>query len=217
MANMKTLEKGQDKLKRICDVLKHETLEPAKQQAEEILNTAREQAEQIILEAKRQAKKIIDDSKQAIEQERKVFHSSLVQSSQQSLEALKQAIEQKLFNQNLENIVTEQISGQKIILKLIEAIIQGIKEEGVSKDFSLVIPKHCSPEEIAQGLSSEILNQLNKNPITVGSFNGGVQVKLLDKKLTLVITEKEISDYLKQYVRKDFRKFIFTSSLESQR
>lgn len=74
-----------------------------------------------------------------------------------------------------------------------------------------MIPKNLSSEEIAQALTSEAVQQILKNPIAIGNFNGGAQVKLLDKKLTLVITEKEICEFMKQYVRKDFRKFIFSS------
>lgn len=213
---MKTLDKGQDKIKQICDVLKHETLEPAKLEGEAIIKAAKEQAEQIISEARLQAKKILEEGRHAIEQERNVFHSSLAQSSKQSIEAMKQAIEQKLFNRNLEELITQETSATPVVAKLIEAIITGIDKEGVSQDFAVLIPKCCSPDEIARSLSQDVLNKLSKHPITVGDFNGGAQVKLMDKKLTLVITDREICEFLKHYVRKDFRKFIFSGSHESQ-
>src|SRR5262249_54392283 len=157
------------------EILKTETLGPAKQQAEEILKAAKEQAEQIILEAKKQAKKILEDTRQVIEQERNVFHSSLAQSSKQSLEALKQMIEQKLFNENIEDLITKESSAPQVIAKLIEAIISGIQKEGVSKDFTLIIPKNLTSEEMALSLAADVLEQLTKSPITVGGFNGGVQ------------------------------------------
>src|SRR5689334_18899728 len=132
---MKTLEKGQDKIKRICEALKTETLEPAKLQAEAIIEAAEEQAEQLISAAKKQATKLIEDARKAIEQERNVFHSSLAQASKQSLEALKQSIEQKLFNENIEQMVTAATSAQAVVTKLIESVITGIEQEGISKDY----------------------------------------------------------------------------------
>lgn len=206
---MKTLEKGKDKIKHICEVLKKETLEPAKEEAEKIINEAKERAEQILLEAKKLAKKTIDEARLVIEQERNVFHSSLSQASKQSLEALKQAIEQKLFNNTIEELVIKESSAASVVAKLINAIVEGIEQEGVSKDFVVYVSKNTSPEEVAQGLTEHVLNALKAHPIQVGTFAGGVQVKLLDKKLALVITDKEIAEFLKHYARKDFREFIF--------
>lgn len=209
---MKTLDSGKDKIKQICEVLTKETLLPAQEEAERIIKEAKERAEQILLEAKRQAKKTIDDAKLAIEQERNVFHSSLAQASKQSLEALKQAIEQKLFNGTIEESVIKESSAAPVVAKLINAIVEGIEKEGVSKDFTVFVSKNTSPEEVARGLTGNVLNSLKERPIQVGTFAGGVQVKLQDKKLALVITDKEIAEFLKQYARKDFREFIFSGS-----
>ncbi|MBA3239191.1 MAG: V-type ATP synthase subunit E [Parachlamydiaceae bacterium] len=209
---MKTLEKGQDKIKRICEVLKKETLEPAQIEAEKIIKEAKERADQILLEAKKQAKKTIDEAKLSIEQERNVFHSSLAQASKQSLEALKQAVEQKLFNGTIDEQVIKESSAAPIVAKLINAIVEGIEKEGVSKDFTVFVSKNTSPDEVARSLAGNVLNSLKAHPIQVGTFAGGVQVKLNDKKLALVITDKEISEFLKNYARKDFREFIFNGS-----
>lgn len=211
---MKTLEKGQDKIKRICDELRQETLEPAKLDAEKIIAAAREHAEQLIANAKKTAKGIIEEGRCAIEQERNVFHSSLAQASEQSLEALRQKIEQKFFNQYIHELIVNVSSAPKVIAQLIEAIVDGIEKEGLSKDFSAVIPKTISAQNIARSLTEEVLSRLEKNPMSIGNFEGGAQVKLLDKKLTLVMTDKELMEFLKLYIRKDFRKFIFASSDE---
>lgn len=209
---MKTLDKGQDKLKHICEILINETLEPAKQSAESIIKAAEARAEQILAEANRQAKKIIEEGRYAIEQERHVFQSSLAQSAKQSVESLKQLIEKKLFNDKINQFVVQGTSTPQVVVKLIEAIVTGLKNEGVSKDLAAIVPQSCSSEEIARSLSSDVLEQLENHPIQVGSFTGGAQVKFVGKKLTLVITDKEIAEFLKQYVRKDFRKFFFASS-----
>lgn len=209
---MKTLEKGQDKIKRICEILKNETLEPAKQEAEEIIKAAEARAEQMIVEAKQQAKKIIEDSRRAIEQERTIFHSSLAQSTKQCLESLKQLIEQEFFNDKIYQFVAQGSSTPQVVAKLIDAIVIGLKKEGVSKDLAAIIPQTCSPEEIVRNLTSDVIKQLEGQPISIGSFAGGAQIKILDKKLKLVITDVELAEFLKQYVRKDFRKYFFYSS-----
>ena len=49
---MKEMEKGSDKVQKICELLKQETLEPAKQEAKELLENAKMQASRIVQEAK---------------------------------------------------------------------------------------------------------------------------------------------------------------------
>lgn len=208
---MKTLEKGHEKIKRICDVLKQETLEPAQQQAEEMIANANKEAERLLIDAKQQAKQLIEEARRIIEQERKIFQLSLEQASKQCVETLKQKVEHQLFNDNLDSLIIEETSPNEIISRLINAIVTGIETEGISKDFTIYIPACSSSNEVARLLLSGVLKNLETSPLVNGTFKGGVQVKLHDKKLTLVITEKEISEFLKHYVRKDLRKYIFKS------
>lgn len=202
-------KKGQDRVKEICEFLKKETVEPARAEADKIIQDAKTRAEQIIQEAKFQAKKTLEEAKCAIEHERSVFHSSLMQASKQGFEALKHAIEHALFNESIDELIEQESSSPSFAAKLINAIVEAIEQEGVSKDFSLFVSKKISPEEVSRGLTSHVLTKLKDKPLAIGTFVGGVEVKLTDKKLALVITDKEISEFLKQYVRKDFRKYIF--------
>lgn len=206
---MKTLDKGQDKIKKIADGIKSEVLEPAKKQAEEIIDEANQKAELIIKNAERQAQKIIENAKQSIEHERNVFHSSLTQSSKQTLESLRQSIEQRLFNDELESIVAKQTSDPNVIANLIAAVVKAIENEGLSADISAIIPKGVSTQQVNQLLAQEVLDKLQGKSVSVGDFAGGAQVRLLDKKLTLDITDETLVEYLRNYVRKDFRKLIF--------
>lgn len=208
---MKTLEKGQDKIKKICDTLKRETLEPAKQEADDIIKNAKERSEQIIKEAEAEAKKIIKEARLAVEQERNVFHSSLDQALKQTLEALKQEVEQKLFNESLEKIVSQHMSDPKVIANIINAVITAIEKEGLSKDFSAIVPKASSAESINRSLAVNILEQLKDHSVTLGPCTGGAQVKLIDKRMTIDISDQALCDYLISYVRKDFRKWLFAS------
>ncbi|MBA3602178.1 MAG: V-type ATP synthase subunit E [Parachlamydiaceae bacterium] len=209
------MDKGQDKISRICNELRYQTLEPAKLEAEKIIAEALERSEQIIAEAKTNAKNIVEESRILIERERNVFNSSLAQASEQILESLRQKIEQEFFNSNLQELIVDATSAPKVIGRLINAIVENIKNEGLSKDFTAVIPRTSSAEEIARCLGEDVLAKLRNNPLLLGNFEGGAQVKLLDKKLTLVLTDKELIEFLKLYVRKDFRKFIFAPEMSS--
>ena len=48
---MRSLEKGRDKIQKICDKLRHETLEPAIEESQQLLVEARKKAESIVADA----------------------------------------------------------------------------------------------------------------------------------------------------------------------
>lgn len=208
---MKTLDRGQDKIQKISDELRRETLEPAKKEAEKIIAEAKARAEQIISEAEQHGKKIIEEARTVIEQERNVFQSSLVQASKQSVEALRQSIETKLFNQELDKALQKYTVDPEIIGKLINALVQSIQKDGISADFSAIIPSQISDKQINALLVDQVLKQLKEKSVVIGDLSGGVQVKLHDKKFTIDMSEQALKDLITRHIRKGFRDLIFQS------
>lgn len=206
---MKTLEHGQDKIQKICDELRESTLEPAIKEAERIISDAHERAQAIIKEAEKDSENLIKVARQEISQERNVFQSSLSQSVKQSLESLKQDIVEKLFNDQLKEVLQNETSDPKVIAKVIDCIVTAIEKEGISANLSAIIPKHISEREVNAMLAQGILQKLKEHSVVLGSFNGGTQIKLNDKGLTLDITADAVKELLARFVRKDFRKLIF--------
>jgi V/A-type H+-transporting ATPase subunit E len=208
---MKTLDKGQDKIKKIAESIKQEVLEPAHKESEKIIEEAQHKADEIIGNAEKQAQKLLESAKQSIEHERNVFHSSLSQSALQTLEHLRQNIETKLFNEQLEDTIVKHTSDPQIIADLITAIIEAIEREGLSTNLSAIVPKNVSPRQINQLLAKGILEKLQDQSVAVGNFAGGAQVKLVDKQLTLDVSDESLLEYLRSYLRKDFRKLVFAN------
>jgi len=206
---MKSLEKGEDKIEKICEALRKETIEPAKKEALKIVEEAKKQAEAIILEADRQAKEMIVRAKNDIEQERNVFHSSLQQAAKQSVEALRQEIEKHLFSTQLDLVLESQMKDPKIIASLINAIIKAIDKKGIDTSIEAVIPQEVSPRDVNELLLAETLKRLEGHSVTVGAFKGGAQIKLVNKRMTVDITESALRELMSSFVRKDFRKLIF--------
>lgn len=124
---MKGLETGKDKVKKICDVLKRETLEPAKLEAETIVMSARHEADEILADAHQAAKKMIEDALIENEKQKAIFQTSLTQACRQTLDALKEKIEQKLFNPELSRLVTKPLQDPKIIAELINVVVRAIE------------------------------------------------------------------------------------------
>lgn len=206
---MKTLEKEEDKIQQICDALRKETLEPAQKEAEYIVTSAKGHANEIIREAQKQAERFIAEAQRTIEQERNVFQSSLSQAAKQSLEALRQAIEQQLFNPELHQLIVQHTADPAIIAKFIQALIKAIEKEGLEGNLNAVAPHSVNPQQVNALIGEAILKRLKGNSVTLDGFAGGVKVRLESKKITLDISDTEIESLLKQYIRKDFRKMLF--------
>ena len=207
---MKTLEKGQDKIQKICAILRDQTLEPAQKEAQEIIERAQEHAEQIINEAQKAAQKLHEEAKTSVGRELTVFQSTLQQSVKQSLESLRQSIENKFFSENLVSVIEKSVSDPKIVANLIDAIVKAVEKQGLDTNLSALIPKTMTPRQLNELLMKDVLEALKDQSVSVGDFAAGAKVKLNNKKIIIDISESALKELLSTYVaRKDFRKLVF--------
>ena len=208
---MKKFESGQNKVEQICQILRHEAIEPAKQEAQVIIDSANLEGQRIIQEAERKAEQIIEQGLNKIEQEKSVFQSSMSQASKQSLEALRQSIEKNLFNVELSSIIEKNTADPKVIAQLINAICNAIEKEGISSNLLAIIPKQVPPQAVVSLLLDNVVKRLKDHTVSLGDFAGGAQVKIVDKRMTIDLTDQALKELITNYIRKDFRKLIFGS------
>lgn len=206
---MNDLETGKDKIKKICEILKNESLEPAKKESQKILSEAEEKAKEIIDEAKKVAEEIYEANKEKMKGERAIFESSLNQACKQGVETLRQLIMQQLFNNELSDWVRKQVVDPKIASQLIEVLIKAVEKEGISADFSAVISSKISAEQVNALLAKNVLEKLKEKSVTLGNFKGGIQIKLHDQNLILDMSDQALIELMEKYLRKDFRDLLF--------
>lgn len=206
---MKSLEKGHDKIQKICDKLRRETLEPAAEEALQIIEEARRKAENIQKAAEQQAEQLLKLARSQIKQERTVFEAALQQAAKQTLEGLRQEIEHKLFNSELQTLLEKQLADPTVIANLVNGIVKAIEKEGLSTDLKAVIPRYASVSQIQVLLLENIRQRLKNQPLEIGGFSGGAQLKLVGKKMTIDLSDQALKELLAQYMRKDFRQLIF--------
>lgn len=206
---MKGLETSKDKVKKICEVLRRETLEPAQHEAEEIVAAARRTADEIIADAHASSKRMVEDAHFEIEKQKTVFQASLSQACRQSLEALKEKIEHKLFNPELAPLVAKPLQDPQLIVRLIQALIQAIEKEGMEADLSVVVSSNVSARAVNELLASEVLNKLKEKGVVISDLGGGVEVKLLQQNITIDLSDEAVQEMIATYIRKDFREFVF--------
>lgn len=206
---MKGTETGKEKVKKICDILRRETLEPAETEAQEIIRAAKEQAEQIVAAAQKEAERVQQEAGQEIERQKNVFHSSLSQACKQAMEALKQGIEEKLFNQELGRLIAKHTQDPKVIAELVDAIVRAIDKEGPEVSLSVYVPAAVPARSVNMLLAHEILNKLKEKSVLVGPLTGGIEVKLHKENITIDISDVALKELVARYIRKDFRELIF--------
>lgn len=206
---MKGLETGRDKIQKICDVLKKETLDPAKQEAREIVENAHLQASEIIKEAKAKADEFVAYAEKEMEEKKRIFHASLQLACRQGIELLKQKIEEELFDRQLSETVAKEMGDPKIIALLINSLMRSMEERGVEEDFIAVVPKGISARSISSLLASQVLERLQNQVLAIGDFHGGVQIRLKGKQITIDMTDEAVRELIAQYIRRDFRDMVF--------
>lgn len=203
-------ETGKEKIQKICDVLKKETLEPAKQEAREIVENAHLQAQEIVKEATKKAEELVAGALASIEEKQKVFQSSLQLACRQGVDLLKQKIEHELFDQQLATTVAEGMKSPKVVADLIAALMRHIEEKGIEDELVAWIPKAISPRAINAELATEMLDRLKNRSVTVGDFGGGVKIQFLGRQITLDISDTAVRELIALYIRRDFRDMVFS-------
>lgn len=206
---MTSLEKGNDKIDRICHILRQETIEPAKAEADHIINTAKDHAKTMINKAKQDIEQMMEHARAEIQKEKQLFEATLSQSSQQGLEYLKQALETQLFSGHVVQAVDNALEHPDLIAKMIESIIASIDKGGLSRDFSVILAKEFPKDMLKKYLSREMASRIGEKGFSLGEFHGGIQVKLHDKNITLDISDKSLKELLGKFLRPSFREILF--------
>lgn len=209
---MKSVDTGKEKVKKICEVLRKETLDPAKKEGDQIIAKARADAEKIIEEARREANRIHEEAKKKINEERNVFQASMNLAAKKSIDTLKQQIERRLFNPELEKLIAEKMDEPKVVAELISAIVSAIEKEGLSGDLKALVSKAVNVEAVNSALIKGIAERLKSKSVEIGEIKGGAQVKIVDQNLTIDLSDDAIKALLASFVRDDFRSVIFAST-----
>lgn len=206
---MKGMESGKDKVKKICDVLRKETLEPAKVEAQQIIEKARRTAEELLSDASRTIEKMHIEAKQQIEKQRKIFESSISQGCRQAVEALRQEIEEKLFAAELKSLLSQEMQKPQVIAELISAVVSGLEKEGMDVSLSAYIPASVPARSVNTLLVKNAVEKLAEKGVLVGSLEGGVELKMRGKNIILDLSSEALFEIVSKYVRKDFRDLFF--------
>lgn len=198
-----------DKLKKICNALREDALKPAEEEASILVKEAKLKAESIISNANKEAERIIKAANENATRELAIAKAEIERTLQRSLDALKQSIENRIFNENLVEWLNNSINNSEVSVEFIKAILNALEKQGLDSDLTICISKSLNPKEVNKLLGKEILKKLHESSVILGDFSGGIKVKVNQKSLELDVTTEALKDLFSRYLRKDFREIIF--------
>ena len=200
---------GDERLAAICQMIRNETLDPAKEEAEEIKHAAERDAARLRAEAKQHAERMLHDARTLIREEREAFDASLEQASRQVIGLLKEKVERSLFNPALDHYLTTEFHDEKKTATLLDLLIKQIQSEGLGGDLAIWLGKHLSKEAIIHTLSQEAVHEISKEAISIGDHDYGIILKIVNRHLSIEITPEGLKEMMSAFLRPDFRTFLF--------
>lgn len=207
---METLEeKSKDKLQKICDVLRQKTIEPAKNEANELIEQAKKKAAQIIHDAEEKSKQVLAHAEQEVGKQKSIYENSLKQAGKQALELLRQNVEQELFRKNLGQIIQKNSNNSEIVAEIIRSLLKAVETHGAGSDLSAFVSSSVDAQALCNLLGQELCSKLKDQNVQLGDIKGGAQLKLNQDNIVLDLSDEAIRELLAKFIRKDFRTFLF--------
>ncbi|MEM8628705.1 MAG: hypothetical protein AAGF04_01340 [Chlamydiota bacterium] len=192
----------------ICSLLREETLAPAQEQAREILENARVEAGQIVEKATQKSATLLREAESHLEEKERAFTTSLKRSMDQAIDTLKQSIEHELFSPALASFLSAPCKDSQIAVRLIEAVARGLEKEGVEGDLAVFVGQEIDKKAVLSALTESMQERLGQalHSLPLGE---GIEIKLEGAGLTIDVTKKALEEFLRRFIREDFRKLLF--------
>lgn len=204
---MKHLDTGADKIKKICDAIRHETIEPAKQQAKVILEQASEQATKIIQDARSQAESILETAKKQHEKEKHIFEASMAHSAKLFKEKLRIEIEEHFLSKSLDQLSMHLFNSEEMCAKLVSALIAGFSNKTMGGDLTLILSHNLNKQEFVKHLSSDVKARISR--VDSSDNISGVVLKCEGENLRIELNREQLTEALLETLRSDFRKYFY--------
>lgn len=201
-------ESPSTKVKEICDLLRKDTLDPAKKEAERIKHEAKKEAAHILQKAEEEATLVKENLAKELYKMQNVHEAAVQLAIRQGVSKLKQLVSQ-VFSDELQNLVVSELGKTDVMAKILSVLVSAIEKEGLSANLLAVLPKGVSTEEIQAKLVSNVAAKLKSNKIVFGDFIAGIELKILDKKFAIDMTDQAVKELIAMYCEDELREKIF--------
>lgn len=212
MSDQVKMETANSQIRQICAQIEKEALGPAQQRAIEIEEQAKLKAEALVIKARAEAEMIVQTARQQIEQERALFHTSLRQAANLSIQSLKNAFENELFHPEVIGMLERGLADPVVLTRLIRSLCDAIERDGLGCDLSIEVSKSIDVASLNALLGKEILKKLKTGSCLLSNISGGFRIKVFEQQMTIDLTDQFLSELLEQNLQSSFAKTFFQNS-----
>ncbi len=205
---MTQLESGRDKVNEICRMIRNDTLQPAKDEAARIIAEAQAEADAIIAKANEDADDILQGLKKDLERQKSVYEATIELGIKQGIAKLRQLIT-GIFSDQLHQMINREMGKVDVMANIIKVLIEAIKCEGIDANIKVALAKGVDKEGLFEALSSKVKEKIEKDQIEIGDFKAGAAIKIVDKKISIEMTDKAVLELLSTYLSEDLRQKLF--------
>lgn len=200
----------EDKLRELTDKIYLEGVTRGNKEAEAIISEARAEAEKIRKEAEEKAGEIVEKARTEAEEVKNNTLSELRISFRHSLTSLKQDIENLISDRIVDQPVAQVMSDSSFVARLIETSVQRVFESENISEVNVNVPDTMA-DDIEQYIRNETLSTFNSgialNPS--GTLEKGFEIIPQGKEYKIRISESDISDYIKGFLRPRLVELLF--------
>lgn len=204
-----TTDTSDTKIRKLCETLEKEALAPAQLQAEHLITTAQAQADHLVKAAQAEAQTLIGKARDQIDQERRLFDSSLRQAAALAKQSLRNDFEQQFFRPNLEAMLDLSLADPVVMTRLIRSVIDAIERDGLGCDLSVEVAKSIDITALNSLLGEAVLKKLRDGSCLLGNISSGAKVQVRDCGVTIDLSDQFLSEILQKNLHSAFAKAFF--------
>jgi len=204
----------------LIERLRRDGVEKGRAEAEQILKEAERRANAILAAAEKEADEIRERAQSAAERFAASGREALEVAARDTLLTLKAQLSNR-FAREVERLVSREMHSEDLLLDLIRAVVSRAVEDVAPDDrMEILLPRDVvgledlrrNPDELAKGELSRFVQVLTEEIAARGiSFGrmegeeGGICLRLVDKAMTIELTDQAVSALLLEHLQPRFR------------
>jgi V/A-type H+/Na+-transporting ATPase subunit E len=198
------------KIREIAEKIRHEGVEKANREAENILETARKKAEEILQDATKKAEEIINQANhEAMETARRITSEVRI-SAQQALLNLKREICELIQTTILKEPLNKVFNDREFVRSLLETMVRNWDPSTDDTSLQVLLPED-KLKEVETYFREKTSSLLNKG-LSLQVYNGsgkGFEIQPENGHYKINITDESFELYLKEHFRPYTMEFLF--------
>lgn len=204
----------------LIERLRQEGVEQGRAQAEQLVHEVRRRADKIIADAEEEAERVGRQARLEAEQLERSGREALRVAARDTLLSLKAELGNR-FAREVEGLVSREMHSEELLRELIRAVVVRAAEQVDEADrLEILLPRDAvgleelrrNPDELSQGELTRFVKAISEEIAArgvrfgrMGDDSGGILLRLVDKSMTIELTDRAVAALLLDHLQPRFR------------